>query len=78
MLEMFLKESKTLKEAMLNPIHLHYRLEKKNGELKEIYTARINTKLRLYIKPIGEYPYILKDIIEICFVCIDDKLYGEG
>lgn len=78
MLEVFLKQSKTLRDVMLNPIHLHYMLEKKKGNLKDIYTARINSKLRLYIKPVGKYPYILKDIVEVCFLCIDDKHYGEG
>ena len=53
-------------------------LEKKKGNLKDIYTARINSKLRLYIKPVGKYPYILKDIVEVWFLCIDDKHYGEG
>ena len=45
-----------MKELMLNPLHIIYSIEKKNGELKEIYTAHLNSKLRLYIKPIGNYP----------------------
>ena len=52
--------------------------KRKNGDLKEIYTARINQKLRMHIKPIGEYPYVLETIIEIELVEIDDKHYGEG
>lgn len=45
---------------------------------KEIYTARINSKLRMYIKPIGKYPYKLEEIVEIELREIDDKHYGDG
>ena len=45
---------------------------------KEFYTARINQKIRLFIKPVGEYPYNIIDIIELEFVSIDDSHYGEG
>ena len=48
------------------------------GNLKEIYTARINQKMRLCIKPIGEYPYNIVEITELEFLRIDDKHYGEG
>lgn len=53
-------------------------MRRKNGVLKEIYTARINGKLRLYIKPKGNYPYELKIITEVEFLEIDDKHYGDG
>ena len=63
---------------MLNPLAIVYNIEKKQGNLKEIYTARINQKLRMYIKPKGEYPYKLEEIIELELKEIDDKHYGEG
>ena len=45
---------------------------------KEFYTARINQNIRLFIRPVGEYPYNIIDIIELEFVSIDDSHYGEG
>ena len=35
-------------------------------------------KLRMYIKPIGEYPYKLEKIVEVELREIDDRHYGEG
>ena len=52
--------------------------KRKNGNLKEIYSARINQKLRMYIKPVGNYPYELEEIVEVELIEIDDKHYGEG
>lgn len=78
MLEFALSEAKNLKEIIHSGIAITYHIEKKVGNLKEIYTARINKKLRLYIKPVGEYPYNNEEIIEIEFIEIDDKHYGEG
>lgn len=47
--------------------------------MKEIYTAKLNGKLRLDMKPCSDYPYNkLEDIIEIEFIEIDDKHYREG
>lgn len=63
---------------MLNPLSIIYNIEKKTGNLKEIYTAQINQKLRMYIKPLGKYPYILEKIIEIELIKIDDRHYKEG
>ena len=77
-IERLILESSNMKELMLNPLHIIYGIEKKNGELKEIYTAQLNSKLRLYIKPIGNYPYNLEQIVELEFIMIDDKHYGEG
>lgn len=68
----------TMKDLMNNPLRFVYNIEKKNGDLKEIYTAKINSKLRLYIKPIGVYPYTLEEIVEVSFLKIDDKHYGDG
>jgi len=72
-------ESDSMKSLMLNPLHLTYGIEQKHGNLKEIYTADLNSKLRVYMKPCSEYPYDnLDNIIEIEFIEIDDKHYGEG
>lgn len=72
-------ESDSMKNLMLNPLHIIYNIEKKNINLKEIYTARLNGKLRLYMKSCCDYPYNnLENIIEIEFIEIDDKHYEEG
>ena len=42
-----------------NPISKLYYIEKKSGNLKEYYTARLNNKIRLIMKPIATYPYNL-------------------
>ncbi len=77
-IEELLKQSENMKKLMLNPLSIVYGIEKKRGILKEIYTAKINSKLRMYIKPIGEYPYKLEEIIEVELKEIDDRHYGEG
>lgn len=77
-IEELMIQSVNMKELMLNPLAIVYNIEKKVGNLKEIYTARINAKLRMYIKPIGEYPYNLEQIIEVELREIDDKHYKEG
>ncbi|MBO5477775.1 MAG: hypothetical protein J6A15_08500 [Clostridia bacterium] len=78
-IERLIIETPNMKELMLNPLHIVYGIEKKSGDLKEIYTARLNQKLRLYIKPDAEYPYDnLEQIVELEFVKIDDKHYGDG
>lgn len=63
---------------MLNSYSKIYNIEKKNANLKEYFTARLNGKIRLVMKPIGDYPYNLVMIDEIEFMKIDDKHYGEG
>lgn len=70
--------SANLKNLINSNMAITYNIEKKKGNLKEIYTARINKKLRLYIKPLGSYPYDNEEIVEVEFVEIDDKHYGEG
>lgn len=77
-IEQLLINSENMKELVLNPLSKLYNIEKKSNDLKEIYTARINSKIRMYIKPIGEYPYNLEEILELELVCIDDKHYGDG
>lgn len=70
--------SENLHKLLLNQFKNIYRIEKKTGNLKEYYTARLNDKLRLLMKPVGEYPYKEIEIDEIIFEDIDDKHYGEG
>lgn len=71
-------DSQNFKSLLLNPLSIIYGIEQKKGDLKEIYTARVNQKIRLYIKPIGEYPYNVVEIKELEFLKIDDKHYGDG
>lgn len=67
-----------LQELMHHPFKSVYHIEKKSFNLKEYYTVHINKKIRLHMKLVGDYPYKLMEITEICFVKIDDKHYGEG
>ena len=77
-----------IKSIIINSLNLHelllseyktvYYIEKKKGDLKEYYTARVNSKIRLLMKPNGIYPYENIEIEEIIFEDIDDKHYGEG
>ena len=69
---------RNLKELMISPYKNIYHIEQKKGNLKEYYTARLNNKMRLIMKPIGEYPYNEIEIEEIEFIDIDNKHYGEG
>ena len=77
-IENLILSSENMHQLMTNPLHIIYGIEKKKGNLKEIYTAKVNDKLRLWMEPVGEYPYELIEIKEIEFVQIDDKHYGEG
>lgn len=55
-----------------------YHIEKKNGSFKEYYSARLNSKIRLLMRPVGEYPYKEIEIDEIIFEEIMNNHYGEG
>lgn len=77
-IEELITNSDNMQELIINPLHIIYGIEKKQGELKEIYTAKVNEKLRLWMKPVGEYPYNLIEITDIEFLQIDNKHYGEG
>ena len=55
-----------------------YGISKKSGDSKEYYTARVNDKMRLLMKPNSNYPYDLIEIEEIIFCDIDNTHYGEG
>lgn len=78
MIELAMFDAKNLKELIHSDAAVTYSIEKKTGDLKERYTARINKKIRLHIKPIGEYPYNNEEIVEVEFIEIDDRHYGEG
>lgn len=77
-IEELILDSKNLKKVIENPLSIIYGIKKKKGDLKEIYTAKVNDKIRLYMKPVGKYPYNLIKIESIDFIKIDDKHYGEG
>ena len=77
-IEELVLDSENLKSLLLNPLSLVYNIGQKEGVLKEIFTANVNSKIRLYMKPIGEYPYNKIEIKSIEFLKIDDKHYGEG
>ena len=77
-IEELVLDSVNLKSLLLNPLSLVYNIRQKEGVLKEIFTANVNSKIRLYMKPIGEYPYNKIEIKSIEFLKIDDKHYGEG
>lgn len=70
--------SDNLHELLLSSLKNVYHIEKKTGNLKELYTARLNDKIRLLMRPIGEYPYNEIEIDEIIFEDIDNTHYGEG
>ena len=77
--ERLIIESINMKELLLNPLHYVYGIEKKKGNLKEVYTFKINSKLRGYFIPDAEYPYNnLEKIIDVQFLKIVDKHYGDG
>lgn len=63
----------TLEDLIHSSAKILFNIEQKSGPLKEIYTARVNNKIRLWMKP-----YKKVEITEIEFINIDDKHYGEG
>lgn len=77
-IESLIKSSSNMQKLINSSLAKIYDIKKKNGDLKEIYTAKVNDKIRLYMRPCGEYPYNLVSIESIEFVKIDDKHYGEG
>ncbi len=75
-IENLILDSENLEMLLRNPLSRIYHIEKKEGDLKEIYTAKLE-KLRLHMKPIGEYPYNKIEIVEIEFLKIDEKHYKK-
>ncbi len=67
-----------LKSLLNNVYSKIYNIEQKKGNLKEIFTADINKKERLRMKPNALYPYEYISIKELDFLEIDDSHYGEG
>lgn len=74
----FLLSKNNFHEVMNDSLRNIYGISKKNGDLKEYYTARVNDKMRLLMKPNSNYPYDLIEIEEIIFCDIDNTHYGEG
>ncbi len=70
--------SENLHKLLLSEYKIIYHIEKKKGDLKEYYTARLNGKIRLILKPVGDYPYKEIEIDEIIFEEIDNSHYKEG
>lgn len=77
-IEELILDTDNLKTLLKNPLSNMYNIEQKKENLKELFTARINGKLRLVMRPNGEYPYSQIDIVEINFIEIDNHHYGEG
>ena len=75
---MRIKTEENMHTLMLNNYSIMYHIEQKKNNLKQYYTARLNSKLRLIMKPVGNYPYELKKINEIELIEIDEKHYKEG
>ena len=77
-IEELINASENLQSLINNPFYKVYNITRKKGDLSEIYTAKINDKLRLKMRPVGEMPYNIFEITEIEFLEVDDKHYGEG
>lgn len=77
-IENLIINSNNLQSLINSPYKNIYHIEQKKADLKEYYTARINSKIRLIMKPVGEYPYNKIEIKEIEFLDIDIRHYGEG
>ena len=71
-------QKETFKDVLNCEAKSIYKITKKVGNLKKIYTANLNNKIRLHMKPVGDYPYNLCEIEELEFIKIDDKHYGDG
>ena len=65
-----------LHELMISEFKYIYDIRKKSGDLKELYSASLNSNIRLLFKPVGEYPYNEIEIIELEFIEINDKHYN--
>lgn len=77
-IENLIINSKNLQSLINSPYKNIYHIEQKKADLKEYYTARVNSKIRLIMKPVGEYPYNKIEIKEIEFLDIDIRHYREG
>lgn len=77
-IEELILDMDNLKELLLNPLSIVYGIDQKKGNLREFFTAKVNGKIRLVMRPVGDYPYDQIKIEEINFIEIDNKHYGEG
>lgn len=77
-IENLIINSSNLQDVMNSAYKNVYHIEQKHGDKKEYYTARVNDKVRLVMKPVGDYPYNLIEIEKLEFIEIDSKHYGEG
>lgn len=77
-IEKIINAFNNMQELYSSPYKKVYGFEQKKENLKEIFTVKINAKLRLIMKPLIEYPYNYKNIEELEFTSIDSKHYGEG
>ena len=68
-------DSNKRKELMNSDFKYIYDIRKKDGNLKELYSASLNGNIRLLFKPIGSYPYKEIEIVEIELIEINDKHY---
>jgi plasmid maintenance system killer protein len=69
--------SKSMDDFMRSSIKYKFNIEQKKGDLKEFFTARLNGHTRLIMRPCGDYPYNLIEIVEIEFIDINEKHYKE-
>lgn len=77
-IEDFISNVENMQEMITHVWCVVYGIQKKKDDLKEIYTAKVNDKIRLHMRPVGEYPYNMVEITDIEFIKIDDSHYGEG
>ena len=76
----FLIGKNNLHEVLIDPLKNIYHIEQLHNNRND-FSARIdnrNNKLRLIMKPIGEYPYNTIEITDIEFIRIDNKHYERG
>ena len=69
--------SNNMDELMRSSVKYKFNIEQKKGDMKELFTARLNGHVRLIMKPCGKYPYNLIEIVEIEFIDINEKHYKE-
>lgn len=74
---MYLKLVNNMRELLDNPYSKIFHIEKKSGDLKEFYTARVNQKIRLFIKPVSNEDNLVF-IVEVELFKIDLKHYNDG
>ena len=71
---------KTLHDVMIDPLQNVYHIEQLTGNRHE-YSARLNNsnnKIRLIMKPVGNYPYNIMEITDIIFDDVDNYHYERG